>query len=193
MAFASIAHNLVTSGVPVAEKLLRTLVVYLVIVMLLRLIGKRDLAQLNSLDLVVLLLLSNVVQNALIGNDNSLTGGLIGAATLLVTNEILVALAQRYGEVRRLLEGSDTLLIHKGELDERALRRERLRPEEIATAVRRQGGSSISEVELATLKPGGTIDITLKARDVNATRADVERIERKLDQVLAASDDRRTP
>ena len=186
MVLASISHDLLTSGVPVAEKVLRTFVVYLAIVVLLRLVGKRDLAQLNSLDLVVLLLLSNVVQNALIGNDNSLTGGIVGAVVLLVTNEVLVALAERYSWFRRLLEGSDTVLIRGGELDERALRHERLRPEEVATAVRRQGGSSIGEVELATLKPGGTIDIALKARDVNATRADIDRLERKLDRLLAS-------
>src|SRR5438128_10986783 len=98
------------------EKVVRTIVVYTWLVVLLRVFGKRDLAQLNSLDLVVLLLLSNVVQNAIIGNDNSLVGGIMGAAVLLVVNQLFVFFAQRYAWFRRLLEGSDSVLIRDGTL-----------------------------------------------------------------------------
>src|ERR1700681_2019387 len=98
----SIWHEMFTSGVPIAEKVLRTIGVYLFLIAGLRLFGKRELGQLNPLDFIVLLLLSNTVQNAIIGNDNSLIGGLIGAGVLFVVNDSLVRLAYRNPRVRRL-------------------------------------------------------------------------------------------
>ncbi len=92
---SSIPHDLWTSGEPLAEKVIRTVAVYLGVLLLLRLAGKRDLAQLNTSDLVVLLLLSNVVQNAVIGDDNSLVGGLVGAVALVAVNSVIVRLVQR--------------------------------------------------------------------------------------------------
>ncbi|HUS62294.1 MAG TPA: hypothetical protein VMY34_08860, partial [Acidimicrobiales bacterium] len=90
-----IAHDLFTIGIPILEKVLRTVAIYGGVLALLRIGGKRDLAQLNSFDLVVLLLLSNVVQNAVIGDDTSLLGGLIGAATLVAVNALVVRLVRR--------------------------------------------------------------------------------------------------
>jgi uncharacterized membrane protein YcaP (DUF421 family) len=184
---ASVSDSLTVSGIPLYEKALRTIAVYLVIVLLLRVLGRRDLAQLNSLDLVVLLLLSNIVQNAIIGDDNSLTGGLFGAAVLLATNFALDALAYRYERVRRLFEGKPTTLVEHGQVV--APWWQLLTDEEIAAAVRRQNATGIEQVERATLRESGTIDVDLMPFDVNATRGDLARLEqkleRKLDELLA--------
>src|SRR5580692_11010558 len=98
-------------GLPVAEKILRPIVVYFFLVIGLRLAGKRELAQLNPFDLVVLLMLSNTVQNAIIGDDNSVTGGIIGAATLLLVNFLVVRFLYRHENLHRLVEGDCTVLI----------------------------------------------------------------------------------
>ncbi|HZN13851.1 MAG TPA: YetF domain-containing protein [Acidimicrobiales bacterium] len=181
-----IAHDLFTIGVPVLEKVLRTVAVYGGLLVLLRLAGKRDLAQLNSFDLVVLLLLSNVVQNAIIGNDNSLAGGLLGAVVLIVGNAVVVRFARTNEVIDRALEGTPTVLVRDGALDHDALRRLGLRKAEVVTAVRRQGANTIEEVEQASLEPGGTIVVRLKAEDQNASKGDIRRLERKLDRLLAA-------
>src|SRR5512138_1736726 len=100
--------------VPVIEKIVRPLVVYVVLVVLLRIFGKRELAQLNPFDLVVLLSLSNTVQNAIIGDDNSLLGGLIGAFSLLATNYMVVRFLFRHRRLDQLLEGKPATLIENG-------------------------------------------------------------------------------
>src|SRR5947208_16105334 len=107
------SHDLLTIGIPVGEKLLRTIAVYLFLLLGLRLAGKRELTQLNPFDLVVLLLLSNTVQNAIIGEDNSLVGGILGAATLLVLNGVLVRTLFHWGKLDTL-EGKPDLLIRNG-------------------------------------------------------------------------------
>jgi len=107
-------HDLTHLDVPVLEKVLRTLIVYGGLVLLMRLAGKRVLSQLNTFDLVVVLLLSNVVQNAIIGPDDSLVGGLLGAAILLAVNGLVVRLSFANGFVARLFEGTDTVLVENG-------------------------------------------------------------------------------
>lgn len=181
---ASISDDLFTVTVPVAEKVIRTIAVYLGILLLLRLAGKRDLAQLNTFDLVVLLLLSNVVQNAVIGNDNSLLGGLIGAATLVVVNSAVVRSTRASEPLDRLLEGTATTIASHGRLDERALARLGLRAADVELALRKQGAMSIDDVEQAVLAPGGSILLRLHEDATPATRADVERLEAKLDRLL---------
>ena len=94
-------------SLPVGEKILRPILVYIFLVLLLRIFGKRELAQLNPFDLVVLLTLSNTVQNAIIGDDNSVTGGMIGAATLLIVNYIVVRTLYGHKRLDRLVEGMD--------------------------------------------------------------------------------------
>lgn len=152
---------------------------------LLRLAGKRDLAQLNSFDLVVLLLLSNVVQNAVLGSDNSLWGGLVGAITLVTVNAAVVRLIARSDTVVDVLEGTETEIVRDGMVDGDRLKRLGLRSEEVRTAVLRQGANSMHDVQLAVLKPGGTIEVTLGADGQNATRGDVARLHARLDEVLA--------
>jgi uncharacterized membrane protein YcaP (DUF421 family) len=182
---ASIADDLFTMGVPVAEKGIRTVAVYGGLLLLLRLAGKRDLAQLNSFDFVVLLLLSNVVQNAVIGEDNSLVGGLLGAAVLVTVNAVIVRVTRHSDAATRLLEGTPTRLVEDGVVDAAAVRRLGLREENVISIVRRQGANTVSEVEEANLEPGGTISVKLREPDENATKADVRRLEAKLDAALA--------
>jgi uncharacterized membrane protein YcaP (DUF421 family) len=122
-----IVHDLFTIDIPVAEKVLRTVAVYAGLAVLLRVAGKRDLAQLSTFDLVVMLLLSNVVQNAVIGPDNSLVGGLLGAAALVAVNAAWVRVVARSGMLVRLFEGSPTVLVKDGRYQERVLRRAGLR------------------------------------------------------------------
>src|SRR3954469_3644570 len=108
-------QDLTTPGPPIGEKLTRAVVVYLFLILGLRLAGKRELSQLNPFDLVVLLLLSNTVQNAIIGNDNSIVGGLIGAAALIVLNSTVVRLLYRYGKLDKI-EGKPDVLVRNGRL-----------------------------------------------------------------------------
>src|SRR4029453_2060323 len=131
-------------GVPVVEKVLRTVGVYAGLAVLLRLGGKRDLAQLNSFDLVVMLLLSNVVQNAVIGDDLSLTGGLLGAAVLVAINAAVVRGVARRRRLARWFEGSETVLVRNGQVCEEALRREGLRRADVEAAGGRQTAPSLA-------------------------------------------------
>jgi uncharacterized membrane protein YcaP (DUF421 family) len=170
----------------VPEKIFRTAVVYFAIVILLRIFGKRELAQLNSFDLVVLLLLSNVVQNAVIGPDTSLWGGLVGAATLLFLNTVVVRVVKRFPRIDRLFEGGKNAIVMNGKYDEKELARLGLRHGDVETAIRRQGASSIEEVKLASIYPGGAIVVQLNEDDKNATRGDLRRLEQKIDRLSAA-------
>lgn len=187
------SHHLLTMGIPIGEKVLRTLGIYVGLVVLLRVAGKRDLAQLNSFDLVVLLLLSNVVQNAVIGDDLSLTGGMLGAAVLVGVNAVVVRTLTRSDSLSRLVEGSETVLVRKGVLDHRRIKRLGLRDEDVVTALHRQGASTPREVNRAVLTPGGTIDVTLDAGGENATKGDLDVLRNdltvKLDALLAAHGD----
>jgi uncharacterized membrane protein YcaP (DUF421 family) len=179
-----ILSDLFHIGVPIIEKVIRTVAVYGGLIVLLRVAGKRDLAQLNSFDLVVLLLLSNVVQNAIIGDDTSLAGGLIGAVVLVAANAGVVRLARRHPAADRLLEGEATVLVRDGHFDDDALRRLAMRRSDVEIAIRRQGASTLEEVEKAELAPGGAIAVTLTREDQNATKGDMRRLERKLDRLL---------
>src|SRR5258706_7885451 len=116
--------NMFFLSVPIAEKILRPIIVYVFLIAGLRLAGKRELAQLNPFDLVVLLTISNTVQNAIIGEDNSVTGGLLGAATLLLVNYMVVRYLYRHPHLDRLVEGDSAELIKNGVIQEACLRRE---------------------------------------------------------------------
>jgi uncharacterized membrane protein YcaP (DUF421 family) len=144
---------------PFIEKLLRPVIVYLVLVLLLRIFGKRELAQLNPFDLVVLLSLSNTVQNAIIGDDNSITGGVIGAFSLLAINWVVVRVLFRSQRLTRALEGRSTVLCRNGQLDQRAIAREALTREELLEVIHRQGFDHFHEVRRIELEPNGTFYI----------------------------------
>lgn len=141
---------------PLAEKLLRPAIVYLVLVALLRLFGKRELAQLNPFDLVVLLSLSNTVQNAIIGDDNSVTGGIIGAFGLLAVNWIVVRILYRSPGLTHLMEGQSAVLIREGQIDRKVLERESLTREELLSVIHRQGFEDFQQVYRCELEPNGT-------------------------------------
>jgi len=141
---------------PIVEKILRPVIVYMFLVAFLRLFGKRELAQLNPFDLVVLLSLSNTVQNAMIGEDNSVTGGVIGAFSLLTINWLLTWILFRAPKVNHALEGTPTTLIREGLVDEAALKSECLTPEELFSVLNKNGFNDPAEVDICVLEPNGT-------------------------------------
>jgi uncharacterized membrane protein YcaP (DUF421 family) len=145
-----------TLTVPLLEKIVRPVIVYMFLVLLLRVFGKRELAQLNPFDLVVLLSLSNTVQNAIIGNDNSVTGGLIGALSLVGTNYLVVRFLFKHRRIDQILEGSPTVLIEDGKIRHKALAKELLTESELRTICHRQGFADADDVQTAVLEPGGT-------------------------------------
>ena len=155
--------------IPATEKILRTLGVYLGLAIIMRLAGKRQLAQLNSFDLIVMLLLSNVVQNAVIGPDNSLTSGLLGAVVLVGFNAVLERIANVTKGATVILEGTPTTLVMGGRIVEGQVRRTGLRDAEVVSALRHQGASALQEVRRATLEPGGAISVELTRDAENAT------------------------
>ena len=141
---------------PILEKLVRPVIVYLVLVVLLRLFGKRELAQLNPFDLVVLLSLSNTVQNAIIGDDNSVTGGVIGAFGLLAINWLVVRVLFRSQRLTRAIEGRSTVLVLNGQVDRKAMERESLTSEELLSVIHKQGFEDFDQLHKCQLEPNGT-------------------------------------
>jgi uncharacterized membrane protein YcaP (DUF421 family) len=144
-------------GVPIVEKMLRAVIVYFALVALVRVAGKRELAQLNPFDLVVLLTLSNTVQNAIIGDDNTVSGGLIGAATLIGVNYLVVRFLYGHERLERLVEGDPDVLIENGQVLHDRLRKELIMLPELEVAAHKQGFASLADVDRAVLEPGGTI------------------------------------
>jgi uncharacterized membrane protein YcaP (DUF421 family) len=157
------------------EKIVRTVVVYVGILVIIRVAGKRLMAQMNSLDLVVVLLLSNVVQNAIIGEDNSLAGGLLGAVVLVTVNSLLDRWAQHNATVWWLLNGKPTQVITDGVVDQGALRRLGMTPQELWNALRQQGADDATEVASAEMEPGGTLTVRLKPGERTASIDDLKR------------------
>ena len=172
-------HHLVHLGISPAEKAIRTAAVYGALLVLLHLSGKRGLAQLNSFDFVVLLLLSNVVQNAIIGPDTSLTGGLLGATILIAVNQLIVRLAFMNPRFGKVLQGGASILAVNGKIDGRKLRKLAVTREELVAGLRRQG-LELEDTEQVTLEPEGTFNATPKPKP---SLADVMR---KLDEIEAA-------
>jgi uncharacterized membrane protein YcaP (DUF421 family) len=156
---ASLAGDLFDIGVSPGEKVVRSLLVFAFLLVALRLGGKRELAQINVLDLVVLLLVSNALQNAMIGADNSLLGGVIGASVLFAANYCFVHLTFRSARARRLLEGSPRVLLEDGRVNEDALRREAMTKGELLSLVRERGFEDLDEVALVVLETNGHIAV----------------------------------
>ena len=173
-------------GVPIAEKILRPVLVYVFLVVALRVFGKRELAQLNPFDLVVLLSLSNTVQNAIIGNDNSLSGGLIGALALLALNYVVVRFLFRHRRLDEILEGDPTVLVEHGCVKQDALAKELLTTAELMTVLHRQGFETAEEVERCILQPGGTFDV--KGIDPPLEKQEHEQVMRALKDLSAKVD-----
>lgn len=150
-------HDMFVLPMPIFEKILRTVMVYAALMFGLRISGKRELAQLNPFDLIVLLMLSNTVQNAIIGDDNSVIGGVIGAATLLSVNYLIVRTVYGSPNLQRLFGGEPEVLVRNGQVRLRKLQRELITREELEAAAHRQGIASLEEVEKCILEPTGTI------------------------------------
>jgi uncharacterized membrane protein YcaP (DUF421 family) len=146
-------------SIPPLAIVLRTAVIYLVILIGLRLFGKREIGQMAIFDLVMLLLISNAVQNAMVGPDVSLTGGILAAGVLLVMNFAIARTRLYFPVVRRLVEGSPTLLVLHGKTLSRNLHREGLDQETLETALREHGIADVSEVEMAVLEVDGSISV----------------------------------
>lgn len=184
---ASILTNLFHIGpdaqtsVSLLEKVVRPVLVYLFLVIGLRLAGKRELAQLNAFDLVVLLTLSNTVQNAIIGADNSLLGGVIGATTLLVFNFIVVRFAFAHPRVERFIQGDADMLMRNGTVIAERLRAEGVTVGELEAAARRQGFPSLRDVDKAILEASG--GVTFVAKKPRAHEARHQDLMKRLDDL----------
>jgi uncharacterized membrane protein YcaP (DUF421 family) len=176
-------HNMFVLGLPIGEKILRPVLVYLFLIVGLRLAGKRELAQLNPFDLVVLLTLSNTVQNAIIGEDNSVTGGVIGATTLLLVNYVLVRFVSRHETLERFVEGDPDVLIENGKLRHDCLTKEAITVGELLGAAHKQGFSGLDEIDRAVLEPSGSICFFGKKPNPDITRHD--EIVKRLEQITA--------
>lgn len=151
--------------VSILEKIVRAAAIYLFLLLAFRLLGKRQVGQMTPFDLIVLLILSNVIQNAMIGNDNSLGGGLIGAVTILLLNFVVISISARSKPAERLLAGVPTILVHQGQIIEKNLRKEGMSREELLSALRRQGIFSLHEVRWAVLEETGTVSVLRKEKE----------------------------
>ena len=154
--------NILVPGASLLEKIVRPLIVYLFLLVGLRMVGKRELAQLNKFDLVVLLILSNTVQNAIIGNDNSVLGGLLGAGVLLGINWLADRYFYQHPAFARVFEGEPALLVRDGRLLDEACGHEEITRDELLAAIRRQGFTDFAEVDQVWLETGGTISVVPK-------------------------------
>ena len=189
---ATVWSHLFHLGLPLAEKIVRPILVYVFLVVSLRLAGKRELAQLNPFDLVVLLTLSNTVQNAIIGEDNTVSGGIIGAFTLLLVNYVVVRFLFGHRRLDQIVEGKSAVLMKEGRVCKDQLAKELITIAELQTVVRRQGLEGLHEVETCVLEPGGGFVIKRKCPSdedvkhaelvggIEALRSQLQRLEEKL-------------
>ena len=157
-------------GLPILEKILRPIIVYAFLILGLRLAGKRELVQLNPFDLVVLLTLSNTVQNAIIGDDNSVSGGIIGATSLLVINYLVVRFLYDHRKLDQLVEGRADVLIENGRVRTEHLKEELITMEQLSAAARKQGFDTLADVQQCVLEPGGTLTFIGKKPDTGDKR-----------------------
>ncbi len=163
-------------GTPLLQIVFRTLVVYGFLIAVFRLLGRRSMGQMNVFDLALILVISNAVQNAMVGPDTSLSGGLIAALTLIIVNWIVSLIESRSARARRLLEGSPVLLIHDGNWLHENMRRERVNVEEIKQAMREHGVDDPSGVKLAVLELDGSISIVPTGTEVKRAHRVVKTI-----------------
>ncbi|HEX9233288.1 MAG TPA: YetF domain-containing protein [Candidatus Acidoferrum sp.] len=170
-------------AVPILEKILRPICVYIFLIVGLRLSGKRELVQLNPFDLVVLLTLSNTVQNAIIGEDNTVTGGIIGATSLLIVNYLVVRFLYKHRSLDQFVEGRSDVLIEDGKVKTQHLRKELITMAQLEAAARKQGFDSLSEVQQCVLEPGGTISFIGKKPDTDELRH--QAMLKRMDELVA--------
>jgi uncharacterized membrane protein YcaP (DUF421 family) len=176
-------HAMFIEQIPFAEKVLRTVLVYALIALLFRLTGKRGLSNMSTFDFVVIFLLSNVVQNAVIGNDTSLTGGIVGAVTLVAVNALVNRVVASNTTAARIFDGRPTTVIRDGHVVQRALVHLGLRRSELDHAVRIQNGDDVGEIKNGVLEPGGQLVLSLKPAEQGATKGDVAELRDQLSRI----------
>jgi uncharacterized membrane protein YcaP (DUF421 family) len=169
-------------GLPIMEKVLRPIIVYIFLIVGLRLSGKRELVQLNPFDLVVLLTLSNTVQNAIIGDDNSVSGGIIGATSLLLINYLVVRFLYKHRALDQFIEGRADVLIEDGKIKTQNLKRELITVTQLEAQARKQGFDSLSEVQQCVLESGGTITFIGRKPGTDETRH--QALMKRMDQLM---------
>lgn len=154
----------------------RAAIVYIAVLIGLRLMGKRELGQMTVFDLVVILLLANAVQNAMVGADTSVQGGLVAAFVLLVINRVVAAVRLHSGVWGRLIEGSPTVLVQEGQILDAAVRKEGLERAQVEVAMREHGVANVEDVQLAVMETDGSISIVPRGARVIRTRKHVRQI-----------------
>ena len=182
-------HDLFVPGTSLAEKIIRPVAVYVFLVVILRIGGRRELAQMNAFDLVVLLTLSNAVQNAIIGDDNSLMGGFVGGATLVGLNLLVIRFLYRHPTLERKLEGEPVMLVQDGRILRRNLMHELITEDELLAAIHRQGVDRVESCAEVILETSGTISVLARhpTMDEQVTASIVERLER-IERLLQRTD-----
>jgi uncharacterized membrane protein YcaP (DUF421 family) len=191
MILSPFTTHLLVPGISIAEKVVRSVVVYGFLIILLRVAGKRTLGQLTSFDLVVLLLLSNTVQNAIIGPDNSLVGGLIGAVVLIAADYVVVRVLYNHKKAERAIEGSSCVVMRHGEIVDVNMKRQLITRAELESAARRQGITRMSDVRVARLETGGALTFELESpteheKHLSDLISRLERIEKTLTRLEAS-------
>jgi uncharacterized membrane protein YcaP (DUF421 family) len=166
---------------PYFDIVLRSIVIYFFVILAIRLFGKKELAQLSVIDLVFILLISNSVQNAMVGPDTSLIGGILAAGSLFIMNFVLKYFLFRSKSFSHMLQGTAVMLVHEGKVMEDHLKKERISMEELEAAIREHGVNSVAEVNLAVLEADGNISILSK----NYQKRSVRR--RKAHKVISKS------
>jgi len=149
---------------------LSSVAIYLFIIIAIRMFGKKELAQLSIIDLVFILLISNAVQNAMVGSDSSLAGGLVAATSLFIVNYLFKYILYRFPKLSHVVQGADIMLIYKGQLNLANMNKARITRDELAEAVREHGVSEIREVDLAVLEIDGNISIVSNEYKHRTTR-----------------------
>jgi uncharacterized membrane protein YcaP (DUF421 family) len=177
-------HSMFHLPLPIAEKVLRAGIVYFFLVLALRVTGKRELAQLSPLDFIVMLSVANAVQNGIIGNENSVTGGLIGAVTLFAMNYTLGYVTFKSIRARHAVLGTPSRLVAEGEIRKEVMKREQITHDDLVVAVERANASGLDDVRNCTLLPSGNFLVELKPERQNQL---LEDINSKLDRLLAGA------
>ena len=162
--------DMFVTGAPFLEKILRSLIIYFFLVAGLRLAGKREMAQLSPFDFVVLLILSNAVQNAIIGNDNSITGGIISAVVLLVTNYLVARFLFSHTKIEEAFEGKADVLIDHGQIQYQNLKKELITLTDLEIAAHKQGFNYLQDIDHCTIEPGGVLTFIAKKPAVDEIR-----------------------
>ncbi|MGD0648000.1 MAG: YetF domain-containing protein [Acidobacteriaceae bacterium] len=179
----ALSHDMFSMQLPLAEKIVRPVIVYLFLVVFLRIFGKRELAQLNPFDLVVLLSLSNTVQNAMIGDDNSVSGGVVGAFSLLAINWALAWVLYRAPKFTGLLSGHPATLVREGVVDEAEMKKQSLTHEDLVSVLNKNGFNDPEDVQTCVLEPNGTFFV--QGKKPSSDEVEREEIMRALAELTA--------